>query len=453
MPSPAETSDIYQRPAELLSRLIQFDTTNPPGNEAEGMAYIRGLLEGAGIPVQFVARTPERPNLIARLRGRGAAAPLLLYGHLDVVTTEGQTWTHPPFSGAIVDGEVWGRGAIDMKGGIAMMIAALLRARAEGFTPTGDVILAVLADEESWGDYGARYLVEEHPELFAGVRYALGEFGGFTFYLGPRRFYPIMVAEKQGCAVTATVRGPGGHGSMVMRGGTMARLGTLLQRLDMHRLPPHITPATRLMIETAAGALPNPIGAILTQLLDPARTDAVLDMLGPQGATFDPLLHNTVNATIVRGGEKANVIPSEVTVALDCRLLPGFTPDVALAELRALAGDVADFAAGRADLVPAAAPDMGLFATLGDILREADPEGVPMPYMLPAVTDGRHLARLGIQTYGYLPLLLSAGWDFMSLVHAADERVPVAALEFGAQAMYRAVQRFGEAVQRFGEAG
>src|SRR5579885_165842 len=259
-------ADIYQRPAELLQRLIRFDTTNPPGNEAACIAYLRDLLTAAGIETKIVARDPNRPNLIARVAGRGDAPPLLLYGHVDVVTTAGQQWAHPPFGGDEAEGYIWGRGALDMKGGIAMMTAALLRAKIEGVDPPGDVILAALSDEENWGDYGAKYLVEQHADLFTGVRYALGELGGFSLEIGPKRFYPIMVAEKQGCAVTATVRGPGGHGSLPLHGGAMAKLARLLQRLDQHRLPVHVTPVTRMMIETVASGLGEPLDALLRGL-------------------------------------------------------------------------------------------------------------------------------------------------------------------------------------------
>lgn len=430
------------RPAELLQHLIRFDTTNPPGNEVACIGYIRDVLAGAGISSTILARDPARPNLVARVAGRGDAPPLLLYGHVDVVTTVGQNWSHPPFSGDLADGAIWGRGALDMKGGVAMMLAAFLRVASEPDKLPGDVIFAALADEEHWGDYGARYLVEEHADLFRGVRYAIGEIGGFTIYIGTQRFYPIMIAEKQGVAITATVRGPGGHGSLPMRGGAMAKLGQLLQRLDQHRLPPHIPTVTRLMIEGLATALPQPIGDRMRLLLDPQHTDATLDQLGAQGTMFDPLLHNTVNATVVRGGAKENVIPSEITVALDGRLLPGYTPDEMLAELRALAGDVAEFSAGRSDLTPPSDPDMGLFDTLATILREADPEGTPIPLLLSGITDGRYFARLGIQTYGYLPMRLSPDFPVIQLIHAADERIPVDALNFGAEAIYQAVRRF-----------
>ncbi len=432
---------VYERPVELLQQLIRFDTTNPPGNEAECVTYIQGLLAEAGLQTTLLGRVPERQNLIARLEGRGEAPPLLLYGHADVVTTAGQQWTYPPFEGRIVDGWVWGRGALDMKSGVAMMVAALLRAKAEGLEPAGDVALAVVCDEEAGGDYGVKYLVESHPEQFAGMRYALGEFGGFTLRVGPACFYPIQVAEKAICWLKATVRGPGGHGSLPLRGGAMSRLAGLLQRLEEQRLPVHVTPVARQMIDTMAAALPFPQGTVLRQLLNPGLCDRVLKLLGKRGQIFEPLLHNTVNATIVRGGEKVNVIPSEITVQLDGRLLPGYSPDDMLAELRPVVGPEVELELIQHDPGPPE-PDMGLFDLLAGVLRRADPDGIPMPLMMTGTTDARFLSRLGIQTYGFTPMQLPADLELVRLAHAADERVPVGAVEFGARAIYEVLHTF-----------
>ncbi|MDH5636636.1 MAG: M20/M25/M40 family metallo-hydrolase, partial [Candidatus Bathyarchaeota archaeon] len=175
---------IYERPAELLQNLIRFDTTNPPGSEAECVAYINRLLTDAGFKTTLLAKDANRPNLIARLKGQGTAAPFLLYGHVDVVTTANQKWTHPPFEGKVEDGYIWGRGALDMKGGVAMMLAAFLRAKAENLNPAGDVVLAILSDEEGGGEYGAKYLVDNQAKQFEGIRYAIGEFGGFSTHFG-----------------------------------------------------------------------------------------------------------------------------------------------------------------------------------------------------------------------------------------------------------------------------
>jgi acetylornithine deacetylase/succinyl-diaminopimelate desuccinylase-like protein len=278
-----------------------------------------------------------------------------------------------------------------MKGGVAMMLAAFLRAKDEGLTPPGDVLLLVLSNEEAGGDYGAKYLVEEHAGLFDGVRYALGEFGGFPLYVSGRRFYPIQVAEKQRCFLRAVVGGPGGHGALPMRGGAMAKLARLLKRLDRRRLPVHVTPVARRFLETMAASSPFPTRTILRGLLDPRLTDRMLDLLRSKGQVFDPMLHNTVNATIVRGGEKINVIPSEVTVELDGRLLPGYSPADMIAELHRLVGEDVEFEVISHDPGPSE-PDMTLFDTLSGILSEADPDGIPVPLLMPAFTDARFFA-------------------------------------------------------------
>ncbi len=430
----------YRNPAGLLQKLIRFDTTNPPGNEAECVSFAGHLLNQAGVETRILAKSPNRPNLIARLPGQGRSAPLLLYGHVDVVTTAQQEWQHPPFEGRQVDGEVWGRGALDMKGGVAMMLAAFLRARAEGLKPLGDIVLAILSDEEAGGDFGAKFLVEEHPEEFAEIRYAIGEFGGFTFTVGKRRFYPIQVAEKQMCWSRAILCGPGGHGSQPVRGGAMAGLACFLRRLDAHRLPAHITPAARLMLAPMASTLGGISGLMIRQLLNPGLTDRVLTLLGARGQLFDPLLHNTVSPTILHGSDKINVIPGQVVVELDGRLLPGFRPEHLISEVRAVVGEDVMLEVIRHDPGPAE-PDMGWFDTLAGILKEADPEGVPIPLLLSGTTDGRFFAQLGIQTYGFLPMQLPEGFNFTRTIHAADERIPLAALEFGTNAVYQALQR------------
>lgn len=434
---------VPKRPVELLQSLIRFDTTNPPGNEEACITFVRNLLVGTGIQPTILARDSRRPNLIARYPGQGNASPLLLYGHVDVVTAEHQIWQHPPFEGQLVDGYVWGRGALDMKGGVAMLLAAFLQGSTERLAVPGGIVLAILSDEEAGGDYGAKWLVENHANQFEGVKYGIGEFGGFSFHVGKRRFYLIMVAEKQICWTRATIRGPSGHGAVVLHDGAMARLAQFLDTLNRNRLPVHITPVARQMLKQMASTLPQPSRLIVRQLANPLLTNKVLNLLGKRGELFDPLLHNTVNATIVRGGEKINVIPGEITVELDGRLLPGYRPTDLMNELRALVGDTVELELVRHDPGPST-PNMALFGTLGDLLRELDPEGIPTPFLLPGVTDARFFSRLNIQTYGFLPMNLPAGFDFSKTIHAANERIPVEALDFGTQAIYRLLRRLGE---------
>jgi acetylornithine deacetylase/succinyl-diaminopimelate desuccinylase-like protein len=441
----SDLATIHDRPVELLQRLIRFDTTNPPGNEATCIGFIRDVLSANGIETAILARDPNRPNLVARLPGSGQAPPLLLQGHVDVVTTRSQAWQHPPFAGDIADGHVWGRGALDMKGGVATMVAAFIRAKANNLPPAGDVILTILADEEAGAVNGAVFLVEKHAHLFAGVRYALGEVGGYPIHIGGQKFYLIQVGEKNGCGMTLTIRGPGGHGSMPLRGGAMARLSRVLKNLDERRQPIHVTTATRQLLETLASSLPNPLDATFRAMLNPELADAAIATLGPDARLFDPLLRNTASPTVVHGGDKSNVIPSAISLELDGRLLPGYTPEDMIAEIRAIVGDDAEIEVGRvAGGAWVEEPDLTLYPVLAQVLREADPSGIPAPYLMSGSTDGRFFAQLGIQHYGFLPLNLPPGFDFFGSLHAADERVPVEALEFGTQALGQVLRRFGE---------
>jgi acetylornithine deacetylase/succinyl-diaminopimelate desuccinylase-like protein len=427
---------------ELLQRLIRFDTRNPPGGERACVAFVDELLQGAGLETTIVAADPERPSLVTRLAGAGTAPPLLLQGHVDVVPTGGQDWSRDPFGGELVDGWIWGRGALDMKAGVSMMLHALTSAKAAGLVPAGDVILAVLSDEEDGGGMGARHLVTERPELLDGVRYAVGEFGGFSQEIAGRRFYPIQVAEKQVCGVRATFRGPAGHGSMPIRGGAVAKMAAFLRAIDRRRLPVHVTPVVTRMVEGITAELNAPRAAVLRRLLDPRTTDAVLRVLGDRGRLFDPLLHNTVSPTMVAGGVSRNVIPGEIVVDLDGRVLPGQTPEDLLRELRAIGGTDAELEVTRTEPGPPE-PDYGLFDLLSGILGDADPTGTAIPMLLPAITDARHFGRLGIQGYGFTPLQLPPDFNFSETVHAADERVPAAAVAFGAERMLDVIRRYG----------
>jgi acetylornithine deacetylase/succinyl-diaminopimelate desuccinylase-like protein len=428
-------------PADTLRALIRFDTTNPPGGEGPCLEYLRGLFEARGISCRTLGASAERPNLVVHVSGRGEAPPLLMQGHVDVVTTAGQQWKHPPFGGDQVRGWVWGRGALDMKGGVAMMVTALLRCLDQNLPPAGDVVLCCLADEEAGGVLGAQYLVQRHPDLFNGVRHGIGEGGASTQHIGGGQFYPIMVAEKRACRLRMTLRGPGGHASRSHRGGTMAKLGEMLRALDSTRLPVHLTPVAAEYVEGVAGGSKEPVGSRLRALLDPKRTDTVLDSMGEEAARFDPILHNTINATIVHAGEKINVIPSEATVDLDGRMLPGFEPEQFVAEVRQLVGSQPEIEILGVGPRLEPAKRGQFYELLCAVTRELEPEAVTVPLLMTGATDQRHFAQLGIDGYGYLPLQLPPGFG-QETVHAANERVPVAALDFGTEALFQVVQRY-----------
>ena len=303
-----------------------------------------------------------------------------------------------------------GRGALDMKGGIVMMLNAIARAKSENTPLSGDVLLTLVCDEENGGSEGASYLVEDHADLFRTCDTPWVNSGVQLPHWGSR-FYPIMVAEKQVCHLRATVRGPGGHGALNQGGGAMGALARFLQKLESRRLPVHVTSTARQMTLAIASGLPLPAAGLLRLLPVRNLTGTVLGLMGDKGLPFQPLFRNTATATVVHGGQTVNVAPSEVVVELDGRLLPGYTPADLLAELEPFLGGSVELEVARHEPGPAE-PDMGLFNRLAGILREADPQGTPVPMLLPAATDARFFSRLGIQTYGYLPMRLPRDFDF-----------------------------------------
>lgn len=423
-------------PGELAQQLIRFDTAAPGGRERELIEWLAPQLEAAGLDVRVLARDPGRPNIVARLRGRGEAPPLLLHGHVDVVPVTGQKWSVDPFAGTIEDGVLWGRGALDMKGGVAMLLAAVLRTAA-GPSPAGDLILCVLSDEEQGGTFGALFLVEEHPELFTGVRHAIGEFGGFSFPMIGKRVYPIQVAEKQRAVVRLVAEGDAGHGALGGPGSAVTALARSTRRIGRTGLPVHVTPVAAKMLDDMAAAV-GPLGGVIRALRRERISPTLLRALGDRADSIGPMLRNTATVTHLAAGDRdaINVVPAEAEANLDCRVLPGLGPEDLLAELRPL---LAPGVRAEVELFERVDPtvDWSLYPRLAGLLRDADPTGHPVPMLLAGVTDGRHFSRLGIQHHGFLPMQLPADLRFQSLLHAADERVPVAALDFGADILTR----------------
>ncbi len=403
--------------------------------EREAILWIKGLFEEAGLRGEMYALSEDRPNLLVRIPGRRRGRPLLIYGHVDVVPVEGQEWDVDPFGGVVKDGYVWGRGALDMKGPLAIYIASLIEAYRKG-NLAGDVIFLALSDEEGGGDYGARYMVEHHPHLFEGVRYAIGEFGGFSLEVMGRRLYPVMVAEKQICWLKLTFRGRGGHGSLVHRDTAMEKLGRALVALHERRTPVHITPGVREMFLRMADALPFPASLVMRAILIPPLTDGILSLLGENMDAFRAIFRNTASPTIVGGGTKVNVIPSGVELEVDGRLLPGFTPEKFMDELRALIGVPFEVEVLRHDPYPDDV-DWGLMGAVEEAIRGEDEEGRVVPMLLTGVTDGRFFKKLGIQTYGFAPMRLPPDFPFRQYIHAENERIPVEALRFGVRVMGR----------------
>jgi acetylornithine deacetylase/succinyl-diaminopimelate desuccinylase-like protein len=421
---------------QVVSRLIRFDTTNtgePETTQGEAVCahWVAELLTEVGYATHYVeSGAPGRGNVFARLEGadrsRGA---LLIHGHLDVVPAEPAEWSVHPFSGAIADGFVWGRGAVDMKDMVGMMIVVARQLKRARIVPPRDLVFAFLADEEHGGHYGAQWLVDNRPELFDGVTEAIGEVGGFSLTVprrdgGERRFYLIETAEKGLSWMRLTARGPAGHGSMVHDHNAVTAVAEAVARLGRHRFPLVLTDTVRQFL----AAVSEETG--LTFDPESAGLEGTIEKLGPAARMLKAVLHDTANPTMLRAGYKANVVPATAEAVVDCRILPGrkaafeaevdglIGPDVTREWIRDLPSYETSFDGDLVDAMNAA-------------LLALDPDGQTVPYMMSGGTDAKAFARLGIRCFGFSPLRLPPELDFAALFHGIDERVPIDSLKFG----------------------
>ncbi|GFG68203.1 hypothetical protein MKUB_56930 [Mycobacterium kubicae] len=426
--------------AEVVSRLIRFDTSNTgeaqtTKGEAECAQWIAGQLAEVGYETEYVeSGAPGRGNLFARLPGadpsRGA---LLIHGHLDVVPAEPAEWSVHPFSGAIEDGYVWGRGAVDMKDMVGMMIVIARHFRQAGIVPPRDLVFAFIADEEHGGKYGAHWLVDNRPDLFHGITEAIGEVGGFSLTVprpdgGERRLYLVETAEKGILWMRLTARGQAGHGSMVHDNNAVTAVAEAVARLGRHQFPLVLTDTVTQFL----AAVSEETGYTFdTESPDLA---GAIEKLGPMARMLKAVLHDTANPTMLKAGYKANVIPATAEAVIDCRVLPGrqaafeaevdelIGPDVNREWIRELASYETGFDGELVDAMNAA-------------VLSVDPDGRTVPYMLSGGTDAKAFARLGIRCFGFSPLRLPPELDFASLFHGVDERVPIDALKFGTEVL------------------
>ncbi|MGH7840539.1 MAG: M20/M25/M40 family metallo-hydrolase [Steroidobacteraceae bacterium] len=390
-----------------LRALIRYDTTNPPGNERRAADYLASALTAAGLPATIVEAAPTRANLIARLDGSDRAlGPLMLSSHTDVVPVEAARWSRAPFGAEIEDGCIWGRGAIDMKSKCAMDLGLMLALKRAGVALERDLIFAAVADEEAGSELGARFLVEHHPELVR-AGFVLNETGGFTLFVGERRFYPIQVAEKGFVTVRMTVTGAPGHGSMPRADTAIAWMAELITRITQTPMRRRLTPLMR---------------ATFAELgISPDKAPPL----------FRPMMANTVTPTILRAGYKDNVIPGEASVILDGRTLPGEDERSFLAELRAIVGSEPSLQVVKSAPPAEASDDTPLFRLIKQHTEAADPGARAIPWMLPGATDSKFYAQLGAVCYGFAPVRLDPKMPFGALYHGNDERMPIAGLMWG----------------------
>ena len=426
----------------LLGDLVRIDTSNPGGLERPAAERCAEELRRDGLEPELLEAAPGRTNLVCRLRGTGELPPLLLTAHLDVVPA-GDGWSHPPFGAGIHDGYLWGRGAIDMKHHAAMSVTTLRALAREGRRLRRDVILALTADEESGCDLGASWLVDRHGGKVK-AEYALGEVGGFTLHLEGRRFYPIQIAQKGVMWLRARAHGACGHASMPREASAVGRLSEAVARIASRPLPFHAPMPTRAFLEVVRATLGFPKGLALGALLNPRVAPRILKALPDRALarTFHAVLANTVTPTVLRAGDKINVIPGVAEAELDGRTLPGPDGDRLLDELRALAGPDVEIEVLRQLPAVEASPATPLFGTLAEVVRRWDAEGIAVPYLVPGFTDALAFSRNGTTYYGFAPVGLPPGLEFAELYHNVDERIPVEGFRWGVRVLHDAVRTF-----------
>ena len=431
---------------ELLRALLRFDTTNPPGNEAECVEFLADTLREAGVEPEVLSAAPGRANLVTRLPGGdGGAAPLLLNGHVDVVAAEAGRWRHPPFAGEVHDGVIWGRGAVDMKQMVAMSVATVGLLARLGVPLRRELKLAAVADEEAGCAFGSQWLVDHHPDkVRAG--HALGEVGGATFHLGGRPFYPIQVAEKGIAWLRASATGATGHGSIPHDDNAVVRLSEFLARVGRRRLALRASPEARRFLEALAGLQGRAGRAALPLLLRPRWSNLVLrrGVRDPGLARLlSAVLRNTASPTVVHAGSKVNVIPGRAEAELDGRIAVGSSEAELLGELRALAGPGIELELLGPSRPPTVTPPGDeLFDLLAGVVAEHHPGAVAVPTITPGFTDAKFWSHLGTACYGFAPVRLEPGGpDFAAMFHGDDERLPVAGLQAGLRMLADVVAR------------
>jgi acetylornithine deacetylase/succinyl-diaminopimelate desuccinylase-like protein len=397
----------------FAGELIRIDTTNRGGGdcaERPAAEYVAERLAEAGYQPDLLESAPRRANVVARIPGTDPGADaLLLHGHLDVVPADARDWSVPPFAGEVRDDVLWGRGAVDMKNADAVLLAVVREWARSGWRPRRDVVLAFTADEEDTAEAGARWLVEEHPNLFENCTEAIGESGAFTFHAaGGKRLYPVASAERGTAWLKLTARGTAGHGAKPNADNAVTKLSRAITRIGEYQWPVRLIPTVRAAVDAIAAALDTP-----EDLDNPLVKGTV---------------RNSANPTMLSAGYKVNVIPGEAIAYVDGRVLPGYADEFERTMDELTGPDVGWEYAHRE--VPLEAPlDAPIVDAMERSLLAEDPDAHVVPYCMTGGTDGKQFARLGMACYGFTPLVLPPGYDYYAMFHGVDERVPLPALE------------------------
>jgi acetylornithine deacetylase/succinyl-diaminopimelate desuccinylase-like protein len=419
----------------LLQELIRLDTVNPPGNETQAAELLRDYLAESGVESELFAKVPERANLVARLPGSGAGPSLLLLSHTDTVVADAAEWQVDPWSGELRDGEIWGRGALDMKGQVAASAVAIASLARERFRPAGDLVFAACADEEVGQGFGLPWLCEQHPDAVR-TDYALNEGAGERMELFGRPFYLCSSAEKMSSPFRLRVHGRAGHASVPgIADNALVKAAPLIERLAAYRPELQLGPETDAMIQAVAG---RPLEAAEALELAREADEAAAELL-------EPLLSLTLSPTMIGASRLRNVIPAVCDVTVDCRLLPGQSPAEAEALIRSALGEddyeLTWLEAWGGTRSPAKGP---LWDVVASFVRELEPDAEAVPLCSAGFTDSHWMRdAFGTVAYGFFPMRTMDPEVASLLVHSADERIHVEDLELGVEFLRYAARAIG----------
>jgi acetylornithine deacetylase/succinyl-diaminopimelate desuccinylase-like protein len=426
-----------ERAVEICQDLIRIPSVNNGGGDGDERAvaqYVAEFLKKCGLDPVVYQSAPTRVSVVARIKGSNPTRPgLVLHGHLDTVPADAKDWRQDPWSGDIIDGEIWGRGAVDMKDMDAMILAIAEDWHQRSFVPDRDIVLAFFADEEAGGTYGVNWIVKNHPEAFAGCSEAISEVGGFSATLSNgKRLYLVETSEKGMYWMELSAQGTAGHGSMVNKDNAVTAVAEAVARIGNHQWPIRITETLRIFLSQVA--------QLVGKDFDERNPAPIVAELGSMARMIGATTQNTANPTILSAGYKENVIPQHAKAVIDGRFLPGYEEEF-ITTIKALAGpDVV-----VSPIIHDVALELPFTGELVDAMcaaiKDCDPEGIPVPYVMSGGTDNKGLSKLGIAGYGFSPLKLPPELDFMALFHGINERVPVSAIHFGVEALDRFLQR------------
>ncbi len=434
---------LHQEALTHLQNLLRINTTNPSGHEIEAVKYLSSVLKKDNIPHHIFEPSPGRASLVARLKGNGSKSALLLSSHLDVVPADKKYWDHDPFCGDVIDGYIWGRGAVDMKQMTVMELMCLLAAKRGQIPLARDLVFVAVADEEAGCEWGSKWLVANKPDLLS-AEYALNEVGGFSLYVDgveDKVFYPIGVAEKGVCWFSLTVDGEPGHGSLPHDCQALVHMAEIAARLGNQLLPYHAHPLAHRFVDILAHHQKMPRRFLIKLLTIPGLHRFILNLIPrDKRPAFKALFHNTVSPTIFQAGSKINVIPGRAQLQVDGRILPGQTIESFLSEIRNLVGNKVKIEIFHQQEPSETETANEFFSLLEKTLVKHEPTAVPVPYLIPGFTDSAHYSKLGIKCYGFAPLKLSREIDFSKLFHGHNERLPVDGFFWGLDVLWDVIE-------------